>query len=192
MTVSEPTQIKGSTFKLRMDFVQNRWGAEGVEAVLRALPAEESETVRSTLPSFWYPLALNAKLDETICHVLAEDDPEVFLDLGEYSAAQLAERIYVSYFDERKPERFLELTRELYRNYYRNGGRRRNEFPRPGQAELFVEGSPEAYRSNCMSNVGFIRRSLVLLGVKNVDCFEVACASRGEGANCHARVLWTP
>lgn len=187
-------QIKGTTLRLRLQFVRDRWGDRGIEAVLAKLDPQDASAVRTALPIGWYPLSLNALLDQTICHVLAGSNERVYEEMGAYSADAFAERIYDTYFEERSPERFLAVTRELYKNYYRNCGTRRNVVIAPGTVDLYVEGSPEVYVPNCRSNTGFIRRCLELLEVDGAACEELECGAataRGRG-DCHARVTWNP
>jgi hypothetical protein len=58
--------------------------------------------------------------------------------------------------------------------------------------ELDVDDCPEPYIPNCTSNTGFIRRSLELLGVRDVTCQEVVCAARvpQRRGTCKAIVTW--
>lgn len=187
-------QIKGSTLKLRTQFVRERWGEAGLTRVLETLSPADADTVTKALPILWYPLSLNAHLDQTVCHVLANGNERIYEEMGAYSADAFAQQIYNSYFEQTTPQAFLDLTVELYKNYYRNAGRRRNEVLGPGRCDMLIEGCREAYRPNCQSNVGFIRRSLALLGAKNVRCEEVACAldDRARGGTCRARATWSP
>ena len=187
-------QIKGSTLKLRTQFVRERWGEAALEKVLATLSPQDADSVMKSLPVLWYPLSLNAHLDQTICHVLGNGNERIYEEMGAYSADAFARQIYSTYFEETKPQQFLDLTVELYKNYYKNAGQRRNVVSAPGRCDMYIEGCREAYRPNCASNVGFIRRSLVLLGARGVRCDEVSCAlaDRERKGVCIARATWLP
>jgi len=56
---------------------------------------------------------------------------------------------------------------------------------------VIVEGSGETYRSNCLSNIGFVRRALSIVGAKGVEVKEIGCVALGA-VECRWRVRWTP
>ncbi|MFN7976201.1 MAG: heme NO-binding domain-containing protein [Acidobacteriota bacterium] len=119
-------EIKGSTFRMRSQYVRGRWGEDGLRAVLARLSPDEAAVVASATAVGFYPLALNAKLDDAICGQLAGGREEIWYELGAYSAHAFAQEIYHSFYQEREPRRFIETTTHLYKHYYRNAGRRRD------------------------------------------------------------------
>lgn len=176
---------------MRLQYVRGRWGDAGVTKVMERLAPEEARAVLAATPIGFYPLALNAKLDETICQALAGGRDETYEELGAYSAHAFAQEIYHSFYQEREPRRFIETTTHLYKHYYRNAGRRRNEFPSDREALMVVEDCSEAYRANCLSNVGFMKASLELLGARGVAIREIACVALGA-ADCRSLLSWKP
>lgn len=182
-------EIKGTTFQLRLRFVRERWGEEAVERVLAAMAPDDAAVVRGALPIGWYPLALNARLDEAISRTMTDGGETVYRELGSHAAVELAREIYSAYVADATPREFLEASTKMYRLHYRNAGSKRDEFPGPGVAEVTFEGGAETYRSNCVSKGGFLTKGVEVSGGREVSCEEVGCALRGDPA-CVFRLRW--
>ncbi len=184
--------IKGSTFRRRLDFVEERWGASAVSLVLSKLSEEDAQTVTQALPISFYPLELNALLDETICHELAESDESIYEEMGAYSADCFAREVYSSYFEQSTATGFLQQSCDLYKRYYQDAGNRFLKVVGPGKAEIWRTECPATFVPDCLANIGFTRRGLQLAGCREAACREVVCAARQPSDHCLVVVTWRP
>jgi len=51
-------QIKGAVLKSRLGFVEEHFGAAGLQRVIDSLPPEDQRALRMVFTSNWYPFAL--------------------------------------------------------------------------------------------------------------------------------------
>ena len=93
------------------------------------------------LPIGFYPLALNALVDEIVCHELADADEFIYEEMGAYSADCFSREVYSSYFDQETAAGFLQQSCDLYHRYYQNAGKRFLHRVGPGAAELWLTAS---------------------------------------------------
>jgi hypothetical protein len=182
-------QIRGTVLKSRLAYVEDVGGAEGLAAVLAALPPEDQKVFRMVLPISWYPFALGERLDQAIVTVLGGGDPRYFEKLGESSAAKNLAGAHRPYLTKRDAHAFLAKAPQIYRMYYEVGHR---EYERTGEREgVLTTYDAETFSvPDCSTIVGWYRKALEMCDVKGVRITEEECRAKGA-PHCRYRVSWS-
>jgi uncharacterized protein (TIGR02265 family) len=181
-------RIKGSVLKARLTLVEQLVPQDGVARVLEALPEEDRQTLRSLLPSTWYPFALGERLDQAIVARIGRGNPAFFERLGEASAQANLTGVHRQFLVQGDPHAFLAQTSMIYSFYY-DQGRREYEAAGPRQALLTTYDADVFSVPDCSTVVGWHRRALEMCGVTNPRVVEEECRARG-GKVCRYRVSW--
>ena len=181
-------QIKGAVLKSRMAFVQEHFGADGVERVLASLRDGDQRTLRMLFTSNWYPFDLGKALDDAIVRVLGGGKPEFFERLGAASAEKNLSTMHSGYLTRGDAHGFLSKSPSFYSLYYEAGRREYTEVG-PKEGVLTTHDADTFSAPDCLTVVGWYRKALEMCGVKGVKIKEEECRARG-GAVCRYRVTW--
>ena len=181
-------QIKGAILKSRIAFVRERFGAEGVEKVRAALPAEDQAALKSILTVRWYPFEVGKRLDDAIVAVCGKGDPAYFKQLGAASADKNLTTLHKSLLSPGNPHAFLARARTIYALYYETG---RREYERTGdRSGVITTYDAQTFSApDCQTVIGWYERALEMCGASGVRVEEVECRARG-GAVCRYNVSW--
>lgn len=182
-------QIRGSILKSRMAFVQDRFGATGVERVRAALTPEDQATLKSILTIRWYPFEVGKRLDDAIVQVCGNGDPALFRQLGAASAEKNLKTLHKSLLAPGNPHAFLERARTIYALYYEVG---RREYQRTGDRSgvLTTYDADTFSGPDCQTVIGWYERALEMCGATGVRVVEMECRAMG-GSVCRYEVSWT-
>lgn len=185
------SHVKGGVIKARLEFVRARAGEPGLESVLSRLPPEHQVVLRGLiLPSTWYPLDLNLRLDDAIAAVLSAGDRDrVFVEMGRASADSNLGGPQRPYLREGDPHYLLRATPAIFLAYYQVG---RRTYERTGEtsAVLRTYDAEDVTRTDCLTVVGWHQRAIELCGGKAVRVTETLCRTRGA-PHCEYRCEWT-
>ena len=181
-------QIKGSVLKSRLAFVEEHFGAEGLERVLEGLGEADRRSLGMILTARWYPFEIGKRLDEAIVRVLGAGRPEFFERLGVASAEKNLTTLHKNFITPGDPHAFLGKAPSIYSLYYETG---RREYARIGDREgVLTTYDAETFSGpDCLTVVGWYKRALELCGAKGVRVTEEECRARG-GSVCRYRVAW--
>jgi hypothetical protein len=181
-------QIKGAVLKSRLAFVEQHSGKDGVERVLKSLPAADQRTLRMLFTSNWYPFALGTALDDAIVREIGAGDSAFFERLGEASAEANLSGIHSGYLTNGDAHGFLAKAPSIYLLYYESG-RREYEAIGPNEGVLTTIDAPTFSAPDCRTVIGWHRKALEMCGVQGVQIVEEECRARG-GTVCRYRVRW--
>jgi uncharacterized protein (TIGR02265 family) len=185
------SRIKGGVIKARLEFVRERAGEAGLEAVLARLPRPDQEVVRGwILPITWYPLEVNLRLDDAIAAVLSPGDRDrIFVEMGRASADSNLAGPQRPYLREGDPHFLLRAMPQIYSAYYQVG---RRTYQRTGEtlAVLRTYDAEDVTRTDCLTVVGWHQRAIELCGGKAVRVAETRCRTRGD-PHCEYHCEWT-
>lgn len=181
-------QIKGSILKSRLGFVEQHWGAEGLQRLLAAMPDEDRRTLQAVLTVKWYPFEVGERLDAAIVNVLGEGKAEVFERLGAASADSNLTSLHKSFVTPGRPHDFLAKAPQIYRFYYETGHR---TYEKTGETSgVLTTHEAETFSTpDCLTVIGWYKRALEMCGVSDVAIDEDECRARG-GAVCRYRIRW--
>ncbi len=191
MAGSPRGHVKGGVIKARLEFVRGRAGEAGLESVMSRLSREDQEVLRGwILPTTWYPLDLNLRLDDAIAAVLSAGDRDrVFVEMGRASADSNLGGPQRPYLREGDPHYLLRATAGIFLAYYQVG---RRTYERTGDtsAVLRTYEAENVTRTDCLTVVGWHQRAIELCGGKAVRVTETLCRTRGA-PHCEYRCEWT-
>src|SRR4051812_15014691 len=113
--LSKPGCIKGSVLESRLGFVRDRKGDRGVRSTLARLPEDDQRALSGAIMPFaWYPFALYTRLDASIADEMGIGD-QIFVILGQRSAADNLGADHKSYVRDRDPQGLLRHAATIYR-----------------------------------------------------------------------------
>jgi uncharacterized protein (TIGR02265 family) len=181
-------QVKGSVLKSRLAFVEEHFGADGVQRVLSSLSPEEQKRLQTIIAVQWFPFDLGRRLDDAIFRVLGEGRPAFFERLGVASADKNLGSVHKAFLAPGDPHGFLAKAPQIYKLYYEQG---RREYQRTGDKEaILTTHEAETYSvPDCLTVIGWHKRALELCGARDVRMVEEECRARG-GKVCRYRISW--
>jgi hypothetical protein len=182
-------KVRGNVLKSRLAFVRQRFGPEGVEAVLQRLPREDRTVLEGTIDvGEWYPFKTGERLDDAIAEVLGKNNSRIFEDMGATSAVQSLSGIQRFYLDPGNPQGFMLRAPLIYQVYYDKGWREyRPTGPNSGVMTTYEAETFSA--ADCQTVIGWHKKALEMCGAKNVQMVEEVCRARG-GEFCRYLVSW--
>ncbi len=185
------SQIKGGILISRLKFVRERSGEEALTRVLTRLPAADRLTLEGVLlPTGWYPLDLNLRLDDAIATELSPGDRNaVFLEMGKKSAdvnLTGAHRIWLSPGD---PHGLLSKSPRIYGMYYAVGHR---TYERTGERSAILRTfeAENPTSTDCLTVIGWYIRAIEMCGGRDVVVRETQCRALGA-PHCEYHCRWT-
>ncbi len=188
--VKTGARIKGGVLISRLRFLRERGGEALVDRVTQRVTAEDREVLKGfLLPTSWYPLDLNLRLDHAIADEVSPKAPDqVFIEMGRASAqANLtaAQSMFVRVGD---PHSLLAQAPTIYRHYYAVGHR---EYERLGEhaARVRTFDADSVTATDCLTIVGWHQRAIELCGGSDVRVVEEKCRARGAD-HCAYRCEW--
>ena len=184
-TIAVPAgKVKGTLLIARVKYLRAR-GDESFERVLRRLSAADQQVVRGMLlPSGWYAADLVLRFEMTIVALLARGERrELFLDMGRFTAdTNLGPSgVQRPYLKEGDPHFLLRNVPRMYSAQHA-GGVRTYTFLEAKAAVIRTLDGEDANAEDCLTAVGWLRRSIELSGGRIVTVDETQC--RGRGARC--------
>ncbi len=181
-------QVKGTVLKSRLGFVEEHFGAEGLERLLSSLDAQDRDALKVLLTIKWYPFELGKRLDDAIVRVLAQGDLAFFERLGAASAEKNLATFHKAFLTPGDPHAFLAKAGTIYRMYYETG---RREYEKTGEREALLRTFDAQTFSapDCLTVVGWYRHAMELCGAAGVTIVEEECRASG-GATCRYRIAW--
>ncbi len=183
-------RIKGFVLSSRINFVRERFGAEALEKIFASLPAADAEKLRGViLPSSWFPVEVEERLDEAIIRVIGGRSEEAFRELGRQSAVQNLAKFQTAFLKGKNPQSFLAQTPSIYRIYYDAGSR---EYHATGETSgtLLTTGAENVTYGDCLTIMGWHEQALEMVGAKSVKISHPVCKARG-GTVCRYEVSWS-
>lgn len=183
-------RIKGFVLTSRINFVRERFGDDAWDKVVAALPREDAEKLGGViLPSSWFPVELEARLDDAVIRVIGGKSEEAFRELGRQSAIQNLAKFQTAFLKGKTPQTFLEQTPSIYKIYYDAGSR---EYQPSGAnaGTLITTGAENVTVGDCLTIIGWHEQALAMVGAKNVKITHPVCKARG-GTVCRYEVSWS-
>jgi uncharacterized protein (TIGR02265 family) len=181
-------QIKGAVLKSRLALIEQMAPGKGLSDVLGRLTPQEADTLRTLLPTNWYPFELGRRLDAAIVDELGGGRPEFFERIGAASAEQNLRGVHKQFLAEGDPQEFLSRAPMIYAFYY-DQGRREYEAAGEREAVLTTRDADVFSVPDCATVVGWHRRALEMCGARNPRVVEEECRARG-GQVCRYRLSW--
>ncbi|HYJ80956.1 MAG TPA: hypothetical protein VEW03_15190 [Longimicrobiaceae bacterium] len=188
MSVTATTpQAKGSTLRSTLRFVEAELGAEAVDAVLAALPADERARVEAASPTDEVPMELLRALWDAVEQVVGERDPRWPERSGAFSIQSSGVELYRGILLKKNPLEFISQPVSLFQLYYRPGNMEVVD-EEPGRAVLRLVGFP-GDPVFCRRQTGGLLRAVELAGGATPSVRHVRCSVEGD-AFCEWELRW--
>jgi len=182
-------KVKGSVLRSRVDFVEKKYGHEGLDRVLGILPEEDRQTLaRGLLPAQWYPFALGERLEKAILKALGEEGRATFMELGRRSASYNLGGVHQVFVSAGDPHRLLSRAPAIYRLYYDTGSR---SYEKTGihACRLVTSASETFSEGDCLTVMGWHERAVEMCGGRDVVIDHPRCRVRGDVV-CEYLISW--
>ncbi len=184
------SNIKGTSFFGRLQYVRRYHGEGAVERVLAAMAdqAMASQLRRGALRSAWYPFAAYVDLNECVDRVCGRGDGS----LPRAMAAQVAEddlaSIYRAFLRVASPSFVLRHVGQIWKQYH-DSGRVVVLRDEPAHVDLEVVGFDTPHHVHCDAVGGWMERCVQMTGVKGAKVTHPSCRARGAD-RCLYEVRW--
>jgi hypothetical protein len=178
--VPEEVRIRGSEVLHTVRFVTERYGTQGHDFVLKALPPRYSARLMGAVrEASWEPLEDYLAYVERAHALLAPEDPEFLGDCGRYSGRLArADAVGVLLVD---PETILREARVLWRTFF-NAGRLDLIIDAPLSWRSRLVSFPIQSRVFCGIRVGFVEAASPSVEGRPLRVTETQCIC--DGADC--------
>lgn len=187
--------IQGSLLKSRLLFLHIKHGVPTLKKIIRTLPETDQTVLLKTIyVGEWYSLATLLRLDMAIASELKATHPNIFEELGEFSADLNLGGAYEPLM-KKDVHALLNLSAVMCKTYQDFGkatyepGSPSREGSQTAYLNLeYVEPPPSHY---CQSGLGYFRHAVQLCGGKNVTVEITECLQTG-GQVCRFKIQWDP
>jgi predicted hydrocarbon binding protein len=179
---------KGIGFTNVRNFVKEKWGDEGWEAVLQRLRPDDRDVLASVVPIGWYSLALYAQLIRAVDEVHGYGDLSVLVQLGRYEAEKDLTTIHRMLLRLVNPATVVEKSMDYWRRFHDTGTWNIRRVS-PTEVEGLLEGWGVVDHALCRELGGYLARLLELVGARSVVVEHPRCRANGD-ADCFFSARW--
>ena len=182
-------KIKGVALLSRLAVVKERYGEDGLKAVLANMKSQNRELLGSVIPSSWYDGEIYVDFNQAIQKTLGKKDPDVMEHIGEMSADAGLTGIYSSRLKAGDVRQTLSRASILWKSFHDTGEPIVELEPDRNQAIFRIADYELPHPESCRNLVGWVRRMIELSGGKNARVTERKCICRGDDC-CEMIALW--
>ncbi|MFO7891361.1 MAG: heme NO-binding domain-containing protein [bacterium] len=182
-------EIRGTILTSRKAFVEENFGKEGWEKVLKSLSDEDQDFFKNMLiSSGWYPFDIAERLDQAIVDVLGGGKNEVFKEIGAKSARKNLSESHQIFLKPDDPQAFMAQANTIYSFYYKVGYR---EYEPTGEKSgIMTTYDADAFSvPDCLTIIGWYEEALKMCGAKEVNIVEEKCRAKGD-KYCRYNISW--
>ncbi len=162
------TRIKGASIRARLEYVRKNHGEDILQEIISSLKPDFQESLGKQIsPLSFYPLELNARLDEAISKVIEPGNPvEAYRRLGRESAEANLTSVHKTFVFGDNPHKVLKRYPSVRRTYYTDGT---GTYEKTGEksGHLKLEDSDFTLQDD-ESTAGYFERGIELMGGRNV------------------------
>jgi hypothetical protein len=182
-------RVKGIAVLSRLRFVKERYGDEGLERLLRALPTEERALVdQHLLPHAWAPFSLFVNVNERADALFGKGDLGLVLEMGAFAARVSLPTIFRPFLRFGSPRFLFSRASKIWNTHY-DSGRLDLIEDSPRSARLRIEGFETPHRAHCTAVLGWAKEAIVLTGAIVQFAEQTRCRTRGDPF-CEISARW--
>ena len=182
-------RVKGIAVLARLRFVKERYGDEGLEQLLRALPTEERTLIdEHLLPHEWAPFSLFVNVNQRADALFGRGDLALILEMGAYAARTALPTIFRPFLRFGSPKFLFSRASKIWNTHY-DSGRLDLIEDSPRTARLRIEGFETPHTVHCHAILGWVREAIVLTGAVVQFAEETRCRTRGDPF-CEISARW--
>lgn len=179
---------KGSTIKGVLNFVEENFGKEALQELLKEFPEDRAKELRFVLTFRWYPVEYFIELLNRVCEKFFNNDPSRGEILGRYLLKNTLPTLYRVFYRLGNPMFVVKKAPILWKMYHKQG---EMVVTQTGDRsiEVIVRDYPIPSRVHCYVIKGGIEAALELSGAKNIKGKEEECVCEGASF-CRYLVKW--
>lgn len=180
---------RGFEFLSAIKYIKQTYGEEDFKTLLEQLPAEYSLIFKDKINAIgWYPADAHVKFMNSADKIYADGQHKICHLIGRFSAEEAAKGIFKYFLEGIRLELIFKSVGMFWKQLNSSG---RLIYVESGNG--YVKGRivelVGADKCHCSYVLGFLERTLELLGVKNVIGREVKCAC-GRDEFCEFDLRW--
>jgi predicted hydrocarbon binding protein len=178
---------KGIGFVNVREFVLARFGQAGWDRLVKRSSPAEQAVLESILPVGWYDLAFYTRLIRALDEELGAGDLRLVQALGRFEAERDLTTIQRVFLRLVRPSLAIENMDKYWRRFHDTGAWTTERGPREVTARLSGWGIVDA--ALCRELVGYLGRTLELLGGRDVFVDHRKCRGKGDEL-CEFQTTW--
>lgn len=175
---AKKSQMKGSAFSARFDYLQTRFPHDWPQYLSRLQPETRELATAHALKNAWYPFDAFVDLNMVADELFGNNDLSLVKALGKHASEANLPRLYKLFYLVGSPEYIIRKAGVLW-SVHHTTGRCEVITHESGYVEYQVHEFAQPHRVLCKSLEGFIERSLELSGVSQIRIEERQCAAAG-------------
>jgi hypothetical protein len=180
---------KGIAVTARLHYVQEKFGQEGYDRLLAALPADDRALIEARiLPHAWVPFGLFVRVNVEADRLFGAGDLKLCFDMGSYGAELNLPRVFRLFYRLGTPMFIFGKAAKLWRAHY-DSGEMVTSRDAAGVIHLEIRDFEEPHRAHCESVLGWMAKSVQLSGGKVLRAEEVRCRTRNDSV-CELIIAW--
>jgi hypothetical protein len=180
-------QTKGTGFLNIRSFVTDQFGAGSYGSVIQGMAPEDRAVLESLVPVGWYDLALYARLIRAVDERFGVGDLRLVHALGRFEAERDLTTVHQFFLRLMRPTLAIEQMNKYWRRFHDSGDWSTVWGARDVTSCLSGWGVVDA--ALCRELVGYLGRTLELLGARDVHMDHRKCRVRGD-ALCEFHGVW--
>lgn len=173
-------ELKGALFKSTLKYIKRHLGEEDFQVYAERLPENVKNFLSETiLTSQFYPADLLVELTESFVNFRNLDPMQTYMAIGANSADEGFSGVYKIFLKVGSPLSMIKTSKNVYKSYY-SQGEMNVEKVDSHTARIQILDSGMDHVSLCSRMSGFIERTMILTGGRNVQLRHTRCTARGD------------
>ncbi len=184
--------IKGLIIQFRLEFIEERLGADAFKNFIHSLSLPTQEILRSpVLPSSSYSFSILKEIDERLPQVIDKPLEPLFREIGAYSAPKIVDRYFYNYVSSREPRKFLFQYQRLYPILWGFGKVTVEESAQQDhQFDVSFSYEQDIHKPYCWFMQSFLEHAVRFVGAPSVTLIERECDAE-NGERCWYQIQWS-
>lgn len=182
-------RVKGSALLARLQFVEERHGAEGLARLFAAFsPDQRSRLQNELMPHAWASFDDFVDLSVAIDRLFGQGDMALCYEMGRYSAEKNLPTLYRIFYRLGSPLYIFRKAARVWEVHY-DSGRLAPVQEAERQVRIRVLDFERPHRAHCLSIKGWAARSVEMSGAVIEDMAEDRCRLWGD-PTCEMWLRW--
>lgn len=182
-------RVQAATVRMRMTFVEHRFGVEARQRWLRAAAPPLQEVLSAPAKrAEWVDFGLFVDATALVDRMFGRGDLALAWEIGRFSATHEIGVWKTLIMRHVRPAMLVGVAAGMWSHHY-DGGRLVCRTTGPANLTVAIEDFPVPHRAHCQSIAGWMHGSLEQGPRKGISVHELACRVNG-GRSCEFRISW--
>ncbi|MBN1596381.1 hypothetical protein JW933_10685 [candidate division FCPU426 bacterium] len=182
--------LKGSGWLTSLEFVNNKWGPEGLVKIKSVLSKEDLEEIfgRHILDVSWVNFSSYLHFIVAADKIFGRGDMEIVREAARYAAQVNLRGVYKIFLAVCTPSFFLNRVPRIWNTYY-NVGILSVAESKKDKMIYHLAGWPDIPEYHEINHLSYLAEGARLAGAKNTKTFHNFCQRRGD-TFCEYGIIW--